>query len=197
MRIRHWIAWGLLVFVILGVGGVAYGFHAAGYQKFVVETGSMVPTLDPGDLVVDRPARGDFHVGDIITFRHGQGNDLVTHRIVEITPQGIKTKGDANRTADAWTIPDDFVVGVVAFHIPKGGYVVTFLSQPAGIGAVALALVALILLWRLFFPNEDCEPGEKHDAEEAGDSPDVGVAATSAGKHEAVSDDAEGGAPLP
>ncbi len=159
MRIRHWIAWGLLVFVILGVGGVAFGFHAAGYEKYVVETGSMVPALDPGDLVVDRPVNGDLKVGDIITFKHGQGDDLVTHRIVGITPEGIKTKGDANRTADVWTIPDDYVQGVVAFRIPKGGYVITFMSKPAGIGAVTAALTALILLWRVFFPSEENSQG--------------------------------------
>lgn len=191
MRIRHWIAWGLLVFVILGVGGVAFGFHAAGYEKYVVETGSMVPALDPGDLVVDRPVRGDLKVGDIITFKHGQGNDLVTHRIVQITANGIKTKGDANRTADVWTIPDDYVQGVVAFHIPKGGYVVSFLSQPAGIGAVAVGLVGLILLWRLFFPNDTNADSSKDDAEDVTEPAEADGAPEAVGRHEAAPENAE------
>lgn len=168
MRTRHWIAWGLLVFVILGIGGVAYGLDAAGYEKYIVKTGSMVPELNPGDLVIDKPAKDGYQVGDVITFRHGRGTDLVTHRIVEITDEGIKTKGDANESEDVWTIPPDFVQGVVAITIPKGGFVVLFLSQPAGIGAVLLVVVGLILLWRLFFPSEDDAPKEAEPAEGAG-----------------------------
>lgn len=198
MRIRHWIAWGLLVFVILTIGGTAFTFHAAGYEKYIVQTGSMVPELDPGDLVIDRPAKDGYRVGDVVTFRHGQGDDLVTHRIIAITDQGIKTKGDANRTADVWTIPPDYVQGVVAFHIPKGGYVIAFLSKPAGIGAVTVGIIGLILLWRLFFPSEapdqagpepgqacpGCEPEVnepgtgRHHADAAGDSEGVRVEST-------------------
>jgi signal peptidase len=183
MRIRHWIAWGLLVFAILGIGGVAFGLHAAGYEKYIVRTGSMAPELNPGDLVIDKSASNGYKVGDVITFRHGQGADLVTHRIIEITPDGIKTKGDANRTADVWTIPPDFVQGVVAFNIPKGGFVALFLSQPAGIGAVLLAVVCLVLLWRLFFPTDTANGKETEGAARVdGDSgPDGAPTASAAG----------------
>jgi len=157
MRFRHWIAWGLLVLVVLSVGGVAFTLRAAGYEKYIVRTGSMVPTIRPGDLVIDKPASAGYAVGDVITFRHGESSDLVTHRIFEITAAGIKTKGDANPAADAWTIPLHFVQGVVVLTVPKGGYIVAFLSQPAGIGAIALVIVALTLLWRLFFPSESSE----------------------------------------
>lgn len=188
MRVRHWIAWGLLVFVVLAIGGVAFGFSQAGYTKFVVETGSMVPEIYPGDLVIDAPpgkSADDYAVGDVITFKHGQGNDLVTHRITEITPEGIKTKGDANRTADVWTIPLDFVVGKVAFTIPKGGYVVIFLGQPAGIAAIVVAVVGLILLWRIFFPTDrpadaattDATPAVGRHAGPAADDAAVGTVA--------------------
>lgn len=179
MRIRHWIAWGLLVLVVLGIGGTAWALSAAGYQKFVVKTGSMAPTIKPGDLVIDRPVSGAFAVGDVITFPDSQA-ELVTHRIVEITPDGIKTKGDANETADVWTIPQASVVGVVAFVIPKGGYVVLFLSQPAGIAAVLIAVAALVLLWRLFFPAEPVSGGD--DGRAPGDGT---VRLAAAGRHAA------------
>jgi signal peptidase len=182
MRVRHWIAWGILVFLTFGIGGVAFGFHAAGYEKYIVETGSMVPELNPGDLVIDRPAKDGYKVGDVITFRHGEGADLVTHRVIDITPDGIKTKGDANRTADVWTIPQDLVQGVVAFNIPKGGFVVLFLSQPAGIGAVLLAIVCLVLLWRLFFPTDTAngkepEGAARVDGDSVSDGPPTASAA--------------------
>jgi hypothetical protein len=36
--------------------------------------------------------------------------------------------------------------------IPHGGYVLYFFSQRAGIGALVAGLLALSLLWGLFFP---------------------------------------------
>lgn len=154
MRIRSWIAWGLLIALALGIGGTIFGFHAAGYRWYIVQTGSMSPTIPAGDLVVDRPPGDPLKPGNVITFRHGNGQELVTHRITDITADGIHTKGDANRSEDVWTVPQEMVVGVVSFHIPRGGYVVAFLSQPAGFGSVIIAIFGLGLLWRLFFPEE-------------------------------------------
>ena len=86
----------------LAVIGTAAARYAQGYRAYVVHTGSMSPTYRPGSLVIDRPTNGHYHRGEVITFRHSEGNDdLVTHRVVAVTPKGIHTKGDANRTADA------------------------------------------------------------------------------------------------
>ena len=80
-----------------------------------------------------------------------------------------------------WTIPPDFVQGVVSFSIPKGGFVVLFLSQPAGIGAVLLAVVCLVLLWRLFFPTDTANGKESESAARVdGDSGSDGSPITSA-----------------
>lgn len=69
-----------------------------------VETGSMSPTLDPGDGFVAVPAQltADPEPGDVVTFRaerlHGGG--LTTHRIVRETDRGYVTRGDANPFTD-------------------------------------------------------------------------------------------------
>lgn len=69
-----------------------------------VETGSMAPTLQPGDGFVAIPPglAGDIESGDVITFDaerlHGGG--LVTHRVVEETEEGFITRGDANPFTD-------------------------------------------------------------------------------------------------
>lgn len=69
-----------------------------------VETGSMAPTLSPGDgfFVIPAALAGPIESGDVIVFEaktlHGGG--LTTHRVVEETPQGYVTKGDANPFSD-------------------------------------------------------------------------------------------------
>lgn len=165
MRIRRWIGWGLLAVIVLGIAGTGYGFWRAGYRAYIIHTGSMSPTLVPGDLIIDRPPSDGYHPGDIITFRHSAGPDLVTHRMVDFTNGSIHTKGDANRTADVWDIPPSYVEGVVDFRLPGFGYAVVFLRQPTGFASIVVALVGLILLWRLFFPEEEQPAGPASDAD--------------------------------
>jgi signal peptidase len=148
---------GLLVAVLLLTGAVATvgSFWLRGYRIYVVHTGSMEPTYLPGDLVVDRPAP---HVrpGEVITFRHSDlTTDVVTHRVTAVTPAGlIHTKGDANRSADVWEIRPDQVQGRVTLHVRGLGYLAVYLKQPAGLGSLITALLAIVLLWGLFFPTE-------------------------------------------
>jgi signal peptidase len=127
-----------------------------GYHFYVVHTGSMVPTYRPGDLVLDRRPSGQYHRGEVITFRHSDlTTDVVTHRVTDVTRTGlIHTKGDANVTPDVWDIRPDQVKGTAAFRLTGLGYVVVFLRQPAGIGSLATGVFTLVLLWQLFFPPE-------------------------------------------
>ncbi len=69
-----------------------------------VETGSMAPTLSPGDGFVPIPAAlaGPVETGDVVTFRAERlnGGGLTTHRVVDETDQGYVTRGDANPFTD-------------------------------------------------------------------------------------------------
>jgi signal peptidase len=69
-----------------------------------VETGSMAPTLSPGDGFVAVPPAiaGAVETGDVVTFRAQeiQGGGLTTHRVVGETEQGLITQGDANPFTD-------------------------------------------------------------------------------------------------
>jgi signal peptidase len=69
-----------------------------------VETGSMEPTLQPGDGFIAVPAGlgGDIGEGDVIVFDAEQlsGGGLTTHRVVGVTENGYITKGDANPVTD-------------------------------------------------------------------------------------------------
>lgn len=90
----------LLAVVLLVAGSVLGQPILIGF----VETGSMEPTLAPGDGFVPIPSAvaGDIEEGDVVVFRakrlHGGG--LTTHRVVGETESGYITQGDANPSTD-------------------------------------------------------------------------------------------------
>jgi signal peptidase len=157
----------LIALVIAVAGAVAgVGWHE-GYRIYVVHTGSMVPTLNPGDAVLDRPASAAVRPGEIVTFAVHSGPDsVVTHRVASVSDGKIKTKGDANRTVDPWTVPASVVIGSKLLALPYGGYLLVYLQHPQGIVSVLTAVVALILLWQLFFPPDHGVSGENAAGEQ-------------------------------
>lgn len=161
----------ILVIAALAAITTTVVLWAQGYRMYVVHTGSMSPTYRPGDVVIDKPAQSHYHAGQIITFRHSDATtDVVTHRITEITKAGlIHTKGDANRTPDVWNIRPDQVKGSAAVSVAHGGYLLVFLHQPAGDAAVVTAALGIMLLWKVFFPEETpvpAAPDVPHDLDQ-------------------------------
>jgi signal peptidase len=106
-----------------------------------VRTGSMAPTMQPGDGFVAVPAAvaGDLAPGDVIVFRaeelHGGG--LTTHRVVEETDRGYVTRGDANPFTDqADDEPPVKEAQVVAVAWQVGGRVVVIPHLGDAVGVV-------------------------------------------------------------
>ena len=124
----------------------------AGFTPLTVQSESMSPTFEEGDLIVIQqcdPAQ--LQVGDIITFHAIIDNQyaLNTHRIEAIDEvNGVRsftTKGDNNDIADQHVIADGDIVGKYAFTIPFMGKVMDFLSSSVGF------LVVIVLPMLLFF----------------------------------------------
>jgi signal peptidase len=69
-----------------------------------VETGSMEPTMEPGDgfVAIPSPVAGDVEEGDVVVFeaQNLNGGGLTTHRVVGETEAGYITRGDANPFTD-------------------------------------------------------------------------------------------------
>ena len=105
MRVRRTLKLGGEVLAIVAVAALVAG-QILGYPVLLgfVETGSMEPTLDPGDGFVAIPAAidGDVEEGDVVVFRAEQiqGGGLTTHRVVGETDRGYVTRGDANPFTD-------------------------------------------------------------------------------------------------
>lgn len=155
--------------LVIGLVGTGLAFYLQGYRVYVVHTGSMEPDYMPGDIVVDKPASGSYHKGEVITFLHSAyADDVVTHRVYGITAQGlIRTKGDANRTPDAWYIRPNQVEGQALFKVPDLGYVFAYFREPTGVASLATGLFAIVLLWGIFFPAQPDPPTREDEGLQA------------------------------
>lgn len=121
-----------------------------------VATGSMAPTLEPGDGFIAIPSAiaGPVEEGDVIVFQaqNLNGGGLITHRVVDVTDSGYITKGDANPVTDQdGTEPIVRNPQVVAKALQIGGNVVVIPKLGAVVLAIAGGIEALQLaLARLF-----------------------------------------------
>ncbi|MCI2266835.1 signal peptidase I [Sediminivirga luteola] len=137
-------------------------------------TGSMVPTLQPGDIAVVREVPADeAAVGDIVTVDR-EGQLPVTHRVTGIEPaeapdtHRITMRGDANDTDD----PHPYEVQTVRafmFSVPGIASGVAFLSDTRVL-AVATLVMSVVVGWA-FWPRgpvaeEEDEPRRHDDLQE-------------------------------
>ena len=127
-----------------------------GVRPFSIQTESMYPTLQPGDLIISTAADPDeLRVDDIVTYWTVINGERVlnTHRITDIYDGGthliFATKGDNNTTADAMTVHESEIVGVYQFRIPGVGKVFDFLQTSKGFFLVIVLPVFLFFIYHL------------------------------------------------
>ena len=87
-----------------------------GLQLNYITSESMEPTIMTGSrYIINKKVKyKDLKVGDMISFRNGKR--LITHRIVEKTEEGFKTKGDnalTNKKVDPWIVRKGDYIGKV------------------------------------------------------------------------------------
>jgi signal peptidase len=131
----------------------------AGYRGEVILTGSMEPTLSPGDLVVvKKVAASELAVGDVVSFRDRHGTPI-THRVeaVRATRSGelaVRTRGDANNAPERWRTAPDATVGRRVATVPAIGKVTDWSGTPTGrlivfgLFGTLVAGMALRRIWR-------------------------------------------------
>ena len=115
-----------------------------GIRPLSVMSGSMEPSIKTGSVALIETNLTDFNdigKGDIITF--DIGGSLVTHRAVDITEDGIVTKGDANNAKDPWTVTDDNYYGKELFSVPYIGFLIVFIRQHIIVTVLVIAAVLL------------------------------------------------------
>ncbi|WP_153952193.1 signal peptidase I [Halosegnis longus] len=164
----------VLPFVVYAVPQVAGASHS-----YVVLSDSMSPEINAGDVVVvdDQPTP-QIEQNQVITYERPESDQLVTHRVVAVLDENgetaFRTKGDANEDVDPQPVPTENVVGVVQFHIPLIGHVVSFASSDAGLlvfvilPATGLAVSEVVSLYRDATAS-GADSGESSDANELPD----------------------------
>jgi signal peptidase len=161
VKLARLVGIGLMLMLLAVPAVLGLRLHREGWRAYIIHTGSMTGTYDSGGLVIDKPVTSPLRVGQTITFLHsGLSSDVVTHRIVGLKDGTIQTKGDANKVADTWDIRHNQVKGAVVQYLPHMGYVVYFLKHRSGDAAVMTGLLAMVLLWELFFETADAEAAE-------------------------------------
>lgn len=117
------------------------------FRTFVIQSGSMEPSIMTGDIVVVK-SQENYQPTEVITFLD-TSNRVVTHRILEVAKQSddllYKTKGDANQSADPDLIPRKNIVGKVNLVVPKLGFAVAFAQSRYGILLFIVVPVVLII----------------------------------------------------
>lgn len=117
----------------------------------VVSSGSMVPVLNVGDIIIVRGMDPhDVTVGTIIIFHSPYEYDMpIVHRVIAVLSDGgtifFETKGDHNGVQDGWRVPAENLMGVYVTKIPYVGLISLELRGPLGITLIIL-LIALIVL---------------------------------------------------
>jgi signal peptidase I len=101
-----------------------------GWQATVVQSGSMMPRIHPGDVVVTMPLPADKPVplGRVVSFRvpaaanvDGKPSTRL-HRIVSVDADGtFVTQGDANRDADSDPLLRSEIIGQARLLVPAVG----------------------------------------------------------------------------
>ena len=103
------------------------------YHAVAIASGSMVPSIYKGDVVIIEKNRDFEHleIGQVIAYK--KSNIIVVHRLTKkIMVDGkyyFYTKGDANDFVDNYEITEDMFIGIVNHKIPVIGYPTVWLNS--------------------------------------------------------------------
>jgi len=123
--------------------GIVVSLAVLKVVPLAVVSGSMVPTIGVGDVVLVKLG-SSVRVGDVIAYRWG--DEVVVHRVIKVVRGGFVTKGDANPSPDPFVVKPSWVLGRVVATVPKVGLLAIAVrgggSKPLVIATMLGAMVA-------------------------------------------------------
>lgn len=137
--------------VLLATSGLVL-WKTEGLRFYSVQTGSMSPVLQPGDLVISvKTQPNHLQVGDIISYASPQNpQKIITHRIYQanLNKGYLVTKGDNLAYQDP-PIAYSSVTSKAVKALPKLGYGLDFLHAPLGLISLVYLPATLITAYEL------------------------------------------------
>ena len=132
--------------MLIAIAVLLLFYLISGLRLCVVESGSMEPNIPTGSLCIvnTRAAYDDLELGDVVVYVRQSDGKRIIHRVVEITEEGIVTKGDANRSTDGLSVTAENLYAKNLFHIPYLGRISMAVRKPGGIAIIVLLALALI-----------------------------------------------------
>ncbi|UOE43054.1 signal peptidase I [Agromyces larvae] len=132
-----------LVTLVATLAVIAVVPQVFGLTATTVMSDSMAPVIRAGDVALSLPVEPDVIAeGQVVLFPDPSGADrLMLHRVADIDDDGmLRTKGDANESADSTLVDPADVVGVGVILVPLVGLPVVWAA------AGAWWLVALVVI---------------------------------------------------
>ena len=129
-----------------------------GFTGTTIVTGSMMPSIQPGDVALVQ-AIDEYGLGQVILFPNpARPEQLIIHRIWEIRPDGmLVTKGDANADPDSTPVDPETVIGVGRILVPAIGLPIVWGATGNFLLVIATVLLTALLLRGMlrieFFPG--------------------------------------------
>lgn len=145
-KIRNGLHTLMALTVLAGIAAAVF-CHFRGIRPYVVLSGSMEPAIQTGSLcfIDEHYPYESVTEQDIIAF-HSPTGQLVTHRAIAISKDGIETKGDNNRVTDGITTGKANFAGKNLGSIPRIGRLIYYLNTPHGRIVAVSVLVCYVLL---------------------------------------------------
>lgn len=116
-----------------------------GKKAFVIISGSMIPKIQVGDIVIVNNTN-NAKINDIIAFK--RGSTVIVHRIIkEMDVSGklmYQTKGDNNNIPDTELVDISEIEGVYIGKIPFIGKILMFMYNNLSIIVVLIVVILII-----------------------------------------------------
>lgn len=120
-----------------------------GKKAFVIVSGSMIPEIEIGDIVIINDTQ-DVNINDIIAFR--RDSNIIVHRIInkmEVNGKTMyQTKGDNNNIPDTELVDVSDIEGIYINKIPYIGKLLMFLYNNL---AIVVVIIVVILIVKYYF----------------------------------------------
>ena len=147
---------------VIVVGVLLAVLYLCGIRLYHVKSGSMGELLPVG-CVCFVSTYSDFDsvsVGDVISFQVSE-EMLVTHRAVEMTENGIITKGDENQNRDPDPVTRKNYIGKTVFAIPYIGFLLAWVHTKKGMIILGVS-VTILFIMGFFYKSEPQRKEEEY-----------------------------------